>query len=168
MDASAHTSAEIATAYPTTFTDRRSPGSFVFRPSDLVEYRQFAAPNSETGFTSEADPFNNVCLFITGDASTAVLQIQWTIHYECTIDIDGTTGFGKRRAQDKLTASYLASQMSESPLVQRGAAAAGDYMRGKVIGWLKKTAAGAIGSLIGGPAGAGVGYMLADAIPEVD
>lgn len=164
LDLGAHTPAEIATAYPTVFTDRRKPGVFVFRPRNYANYEEFAPTNTSAGYASTNEPFNNACLYITGAASTQVLQVQWVIHYECTIDIDGATGFGRRRAEDSLAKRFLQTVMDKDSYIGGTTHAVGKYLLGQARGWAGRAIAG----YLGGPVGVGAHALLTNGIPQVN
>jgi hypothetical protein len=141
LDGVAHTPAEIATAYPTRFLDRRDKGLFVFKPTDVIDYQRFQDPTSATGYTGVSDPWNNLAMYVTGAASTAVIIVEWQMHYECTLNLGATSGLGLKHREFAMGEQYIKDMMDEDSVfeggaleygkrvIKRAAAKGGEYLR---------------------------------------
>jgi hypothetical protein len=77
--------AEMTNITGSHISDIREPGEFTFSPVEVTS-RDFIVPSTGAIGTTSNSGWDSVGLTITAGASSVALNVEYVIHYECTID----------------------------------------------------------------------------------
>jgi len=155
LEADNLTTSDVYTVYESMLLDRRKPAAWVSRRVGGTQSAEFKEPGSTGGRFGAASGFSGLLLYVTGPASTTVLNVEIVLHLEIMQrrDKNFSTPDRSRRVSHAAAEGAVVIQSAKPSLLQGELDRVSGELKRRAIAYAKHQAAGmARGSipLVGG------------------